>query len=105
MDQQGVAGGVTQFVVVGIKAVLGEQIFVQQPEGIGGLELIVIASALELLAVDVGPAIDDALRQMAILRDASLPHKAGPRCPRQKGVATADRRVTKLNWLTLPSEL
>jgi hypothetical protein len=39
MYQQGVAGGVTQFVVVGVKTVLGEQVFIQQPKGIGGLEL------------------------------------------------------------------
>ena len=40
--------------------------FCQQPDGVGGFEFVVALAALELLAVDVRPVVDDTRGQVAV---------------------------------------
>ena len=50
---------VAHLVVVEVLGVVGQQVFCQQPDRIGGLELAVVLAAFELFAVDVSPVVDD----------------------------------------------
>jgi hypothetical protein len=58
---------VAQAEVVGeFGALLGQQVFAQEPDGVGGFEGAVVFAAVELAAVEVGPGVEDAREQVAV---------------------------------------
>ena len=64
--EQAATLGVAQAEAVGIVGAVAQQVFAQQPDGIGGLEGAVILAAVQLGAVEVGPGVEDAREQVAM---------------------------------------
>jgi hypothetical protein len=65
--EQQASGAVAQAKVVdALGALLGQQVFAQQPDGVGGFEGAVVFAAVELGAVEVGPGVEDAREQVAV---------------------------------------
>ena len=63
---------VAQLVDVGVGRVGPQQVLGQQPDGVGGAQCAIVLAAAQLRAVQVGPGVEDAGRQVGVAQQLNL---------------------------------